>query len=83
MIINKTPFYAKVWEIKPAEKYIDLRISTSEKNEDGDYINSSWFCRALGHAKNSLANLKEKDKITVTSSKFTNEYNREKSTTKA
>lgn len=75
MIFNKTTCYAKVWKVTRAEngKYIDLRISTSEKNEDGDYKNSSWFPRVIGHAVNSLKNIKEGDRIAITSSKFTNE----------
>ena len=76
MIFNKSIIYAKVWKVKKADngKYIDLRISTSEKNnEDGSYINSSWFPRAIGHAVNSLKNVKEGDRIAITSSKFTNE----------
>jgi len=76
MILNKTKIYAKVWKVTHAEngKYIDLQVSTSEKNEDESYTNSGWFPRAIGHAANSLKNVKEGDKIEITSSKFTNEY---------
>ena len=75
MIINKTKIYAKVWKVNPAEsgKYIDLQISTSEKDESDNYINSGWFPRVIGHAVNSLKNVREGDRIEITSSKFTNE----------
>ena len=48
-------------------------MSTSEKDKDGNYINSSWYARAIGHAANTLKDLKEKDRIVVTKSKITNE----------
>lgn len=74
MIFNNNKIYAKVWKVTPAEngKYIDLQISTSEKNA-GEYINSSWFPRAIGKAVNTLKGLKREDRITITKSKFTNE----------
>ena len=75
MILNKTKIYAKVWKVTPSEngKYIDLQVSTSEKNEDESYTNSSWFPRAIGHAANALKNVKDGDRIEITSCKFTNE----------
>lgn len=74
MIFCHDKIYAKVWKITPAEKYLDLRISTSEKDRGGNYINSTWFPRCIGHAFNSLKDkLKEGDRITITVSKFTNE----------
>ena len=74
MIFCNNTIYAKVWKVKPAEKYLDLQISTSEKGQDGSYINSSWFPRCIGHAFNSLKDkLKEGDRLVITKSKFTNE----------
>ena len=75
MIFNSNKIYAKVWKVKPADnkKYIDLQITTSEKNRDNEYVNSGWFPRAIGHAVNSLKNVKEGDRILITKSKFTNE----------
>lgn len=73
MIFNNNTIYAKVWKATPSEKYIDLQISTSEKKQDDDgYENSSWFPRAIGHAFNTLKNVKREDRITITKSKFTN-----------
>lgn len=75
MIFNSSKIYAKVWQVKPAEngKYIDLQITTSEKGPDGNYINSGWFPRVIGHAVNSLKDVCEGDNIIITKSKFTNE----------
>ena len=43
MIFNDNKIYAKVWKVTPSEngKYIDLQITTSEKDNDGNYVNSS------------------------------------------
>lgn len=65
--------YAKVWKVERHEKYTELRISTSEKNDDGTYRNSNWFARLIGHAHNALSDLAEGDKIVITKCKFTNE----------
>lgn len=75
MIFNNNTSYAKVWKVtKPADrKYIELQISTYEKNNEGEYVYSTWFPRVIGHAFNSLANVKEGDNIAITKSKFTNE----------
>ena len=73
MIYCTNQIYAKVWKIKSAEKYIDLQVTTSEKDADGNYKNSGWFPRAIGHAANSLKNIKEGDRIIITKAKLTNE----------
>lgn len=84
MIINKSTIYAKVWKVTPSEsgKFIDLQISTSEKDENDNYINSGWFPRVIGHAVNSLKNVQEGDRIEITSSKFTNERKEQEDGTK-
>lgn len=75
MIYCKEKNYAKVWKIlKKTDKYMDLQISTSEKDKDGNYLNSSWFPRVIGHAYQSLKDtLNEGDRIIITGCKFTNE----------
>lgn len=75
MIFCNNDVYAKVWKIqKKTDKYIDLQISTSEKDKDGNYVNSSWFPRCIGHAFNSLKDtLKEGDRITIKKCKLSNE----------
>ena len=65
----------QVWKVTPSEngKYVDLQITTSEKDSNGDYVNSSWFPRVIGKAVNTLKGLKREDRIIITKSKFTNE----------
>lgn len=74
MIYNSNQIFGKVWKVTPAEngKYIDLQMTTSEK-DGNEWKNSSWFPRAIGHAANSLKNVKAGDRIVITKSKFTNE----------
>lgn len=72
--------YATVWKINHPEngKYIDVQITTSEKNKNGEYENSSWMARVIGHALNSLKGIKERDRIKITSFKMSNIYDKEK-----
>ncbi len=86
MIYNENKIYATVWKVTPAEngKYIDLQITTSEKDQEGNYKNSGWFPRCIGHSVNSLKGLKEGDRIVITKSKFTNErYKNENNETRS
>ena len=86
MIYCTNTIYGKVWKITKEEKYLDLQMSTSEKDQQsGEYKNSSWFPRCIGHAFNSLKDtLKEGDRISITKSKFTNErYTAKDGTTKS
>ncbi len=74
MIFIHDKIYAKVWKVDKAEKYIDLQVTTSEKDKEGNYINSGWFPRLIGHAFNSLKDtIKEGDTLVITKSKITNE----------
>lgn len=74
MIFIHDKIYAKVWKVDKHEKYIDLQATTSEKDTDGNYINSGWFPRLIGHAFNSLNDkIKEGDRLIITKSKMTNE----------
>lgn len=65
--------YAKVWKIERQEKYTNLKLSTSEKDKNGQIIYSNWYARAIGHAHNALANVQEGDRIVVDTVKFSNE----------
>lgn len=54
------PTYATVWEvISRGEKFAKVRLSTSRKNLQGEYINSNWFASFIGGA------LKKLDKLNV------------------
>lgn len=86
MIFIHDKIFAKVWKItKREEKYLELQMTTSEKGQDGNYINSGWFPRVIGHAFNTLKDtLKEGDRIIITKSKLTNErYTANDGTTKS
>lgn len=80
MIFFKGTMYAKVWKVSPEAKYIDLRVSTSEKKDDGTFASSTWFPRVIGHAFNTLKDVKEGDRICITKAKFTNENYTKKGT---
>lgn len=74
MIFVHDKIYATVWKVDEKEKYIDLQATTSEKDMDGNYINSGWFPRLIGHAFNTLkGKLSKGTRIIITKSKFTNE----------
>ena len=74
MIFVTNEIYATVWDVKPAEngKYADLRVTTGEKNQDDEWENSTWFIRLVGHAWNSLKDVKREDRIVLTKTKLTN-----------
>lgn len=66
--------FATVWSAENKGNYVQGRISTSEKDqrEEGKYINSNWFCRFVGAAKEKSASLKERDRIKILTGKVTN-----------
>lgn len=67
--------YAKVWNVDSKEKYTDLRVTTSDKQEDGSYKNSSWIVRLVGKANTGM--IAEGDSIVITKAKIENIYNAE------
>lgn len=74
MIFCKNTIYARVWSVTKSDKYIDLRISTKEKDRDGNAVYSTWFPRVIGHAFNSIKDkINEGDTLVITKSKFVNE----------
>ena len=72
MFFYKGKTYAKVWKIQKYEKYMELKISTSETDKDGNFRNSNWWPRVIGHAFHSLRDLKEGDRIIIMQAKFEN-----------
>lgn len=74
MIFIQGKIFAKVWKVDKSEKYIDLQVTTSEKDKEGNYVNSGWFPRLIGHAFNALKDtIKEGDTLIITKCKITNE----------
>lgn len=81
MFFVKSDTYATVFGVEDKNTYVKGRISTSEKDQAGNYINSNWFVTFLGNAKDKARNLSDKDKIKITSCKLSNvakEFNGEK-----
>ena len=62
--------YATLWDVKPAEKYTDLNISTSEKDKDGNYVNSSWYPRVFGDVAEQFKHMKRGDRFKIASGKI-------------
>jgi len=65
--------FAIVWNVdKVEEKYAKVRIGTSEKDQQGQYINSNWFATFLGKALKGVDELEPRDRITIHSGKIQN-----------
>lgn len=64
--------YATIWEVEDKGNYVKGRISTSEKNKEGKYINSYWFATFVGKAKEPALALSAKDRIKIASGKISN-----------
>lgn len=67
-------FGIKVWDVKPSEKFVDLRVSSSKKNKDGTWgTSSNWFPRCFGKAAQQAASFKRGDYVRVKKGYITNE----------
>lgn len=64
--------YCKLWEVEMKEKYAKGRISTSDKNQNGEYINSNWFCTFVGKAKDKAEELEGTERLNILSGKVSN-----------
>ena len=64
--------YATVWKVEDKGNYVNARISSSTKKQDGTYENSNWFARFIGKCKDQSLTLGEKDRITITQGKVEN-----------
>jgi len=64
--------YATVWSVEDKGNYVKGRISTSEKNKEGKYVNSNWFVTFVGKAKEPALALSTKDRIKIISGKISN-----------
>lgn len=52
------PTFATVWEItQKTDRYAKVRLSTSRKDKDGNYINSNWFASFVGDALQKIDEL--------------------------
>ena len=73
-----TESYGTVFEPKVEEKVVRARYSTSEKNQNGDYINSSWNIVFLGGALEKAKQLKDRQRIHINKAKLTNRSYKDK-----
>lgn len=65
--------YATVWKVQEVrENYTRVRLSTSEKDLSGNYINSTWFPMFTGKAHEKAHSLKERDRIIIKTGKVNN-----------
>jgi hypothetical protein len=64
--------FAKVWSIDKKEKFAKVRIGTSEKNQKGDYVNSTWFASFVGDAFKKIDELEIRDSIKILKGKVSN-----------
>ena len=79
----QTNSFAKVWEVKPSERYTDVRVSTSKKRKDGSGWDTdfSGFVRLIGEAHEKAKRLQSGDRIrlgkvsaTITKNPTTEKY---------
>ena len=71
--------YARLWEVKRvAEKYSDVRISTSKKQDDGSYKDDfSGFVRMIGKAHKALDYIHEQESFRILSCGVESRYDKE------
>jgi len=69
--------FLKIWEVEQKEKYAQGKASTSDKQQDGSWKNSSWFIKFVGKGFAKSKNLNTGDRIEVTKGKLENIYNKE------
>lgn len=60
------PTFATVWEItQKTDRYAKVRLSTSRKDKDGNYINSNWFASFVGKALQKIDELDVGEKTRI------------------
>jgi hypothetical protein len=74
--INETT-KGTIFEPVVKEKYVQAKLSTGKKNQDGSWTNMSWNVRFIGKCYDQASRLKEKDKIELRSGYVENSYDKE------
>ena len=72
-MINSNNIYATVFNVEDKGNYVKARISTSRKDQNGEYVNSYWNAMFLGKCVSEAKGLKDKDRIHITSAGVANE----------
>jgi len=65
MLSSKGSFI-KIWEIEKKPTFTTLQFSTSKKNKDGEYVNSSWKGIAFKETHEKLKDVNKGDRIKIT-----------------
>lgn len=67
---------AKIWEVKKADRYTDVRLSISKKNDSGGYeAEFSGYVRLVGKAHE--ADVQENDTVKIGRCDVKNKYDKE------
>ncbi len=72
MAFNIKDTYAKVWSAEEKPKYVKAQISTSRKDQEGNFINSSWFANFVGKCVDKARGLERGTKIKITAGTIEN-----------
>ncbi|NBK98725.1 MAG: hypothetical protein EOM50_12005 [Erysipelotrichia bacterium] len=78
--IPSEKLFVKVWSVDVKDNFVRGRGTTSDKNKDGTYRNSSWDLIFCGACKDLAAELTGKELIIVSSGKVTHELYEDKVT---
>lgn len=73
--------FVKIWSIEDKGKYAKAQVSSSQKNKEGQYENSSWNMNFVGKAKDKILMCDKGDTIEITQGGVSNSYNKEKKET--
>lgn len=68
-----TNSYGTVFSVEVLEKRVNARLSTSDKDQNGEYKNSYWNAVFVGGAFEKAKTLTDKDRIHINKCKITNE----------
>jgi hypothetical protein len=69
---NARATYMKVWATENKGKYVKAQVSTSRKDKEGQYINSSWFANFVGQCAGDAENLSRGESIKILSGQLEN-----------
>jgi len=73
--------YVKVWKVEDKGNYAKGQVSSSTKNQNGEYENSTWFPMFTKGCRDKALALGEGASIEITKGGFTNKYDKDKKVT--
>lgn len=72
-MINFNNTYASTFSVEDKGTYVKARLSTSRKDQNGNYVNSYWNAMFFGKCKEEAKSLTDKSRIHITSAGVSNE----------